>query len=192
MSAWAVTSLILLTRGPARADDLGALLRQGDLVLITPSADGHVQGVRTWSWYDAPVDVVWQQIVAYDAYAEWMPRVHAVEVLGRGEGFVDIRWTLKVPGPKLVFAARYHVDEASRTIRGQWLDGALEGSSWTWHLVPDDGGTRVERELKTTAVTDSWLLQQFDDRWHTLEFGINAATPIVEAQGMRQALRGRR
>lgn len=27
-----------------------------------------------------------------------------------------------------------------------------------------------------------------DDRWHTLEYGINAATPIVEAQGLRARL----
>lgn len=166
-------------------------MRQGDLVLIQPGADGRVEKVRTWSWYDAPPDVVWERILSYDTYAEWMPRVNMVEVLARTEDHVDVRWTIKVPGPNVVFTARYHLDPATRTIRGEWLEGALQGSAWTWQLLADGTGTRVERELKTSAATDSWLLQQFDDRWHTLEFGINAATPIVEAQGMRQALKGR-
>lgn len=179
--------LLLALCLPAAAQDVSTLLRQGDLVLIE-SEGGALEQVRTWSWFPQPPETVWQTIVAYDAYAEWMPRVKEVATVQQGEGWVDVQWTIKVPGPSVVFTARYTVDPQAMRIDGQWRDGALQGSSWTWQLHPDAGGTRMERVLKTTAATDSWLLRQFDDRWHTLEYGINAATPIVEAQGLRVRL----
>ena len=114
-----------------------------------------------------------------------------IEVGGQGEDWVDIRWEIRVPGPAVTFTARYQTDPIQRRITGTWRDGDLQGSSWTWQLYADGSGTRLERVLKTTAATDSWLLRQFDDRWHSLEYGINAATPIVEAQGLRQALQAR-
>jgi hypothetical protein len=37
-------------------------------------------------------------------------------------------------------------------------------------------------------VADNWLLRQFDDRHHTLEYGINAATGFVETRALAAAL----
>ncbi|MCB9780713.1 MAG: SRPBCC family protein [Alphaproteobacteria bacterium] len=188
MLASLLAAALLLLPSSAQAQDLADLLADGDLVLIEHGADGRVARVKTWSWFPQDVDTVWSTIVAWEAYSDWMPRVKEVEAGERGDDWVDLTWTIKVPGPAVRFTGRYQMDAAARTIRGTWRDGALEGSSWSWKLEADGSGTRMERVLKTTAATDSFLLRQFDDRWHTLEYGINAATPIVEARGLRERL----
>jgi len=181
-------TLLLTLSALARADDLSTLLHQGDLVLIQSTDDGHLDQVRTWSWFPQAPATVWRTLVQYDTYSQWMPRVKQAQVLASRDGFVDVRWAIKVPGPSIDFTARYHLDPAAMRIEGEWTDGALAGSTWTWQLSAEAGGTRMERVVKTNAATDSWLLRQFDDRWHTLEYGINAATPIIEAQGLRARL----
>ncbi len=55
--------------------------------------------------------------------------------------------------------------------------------------------------IPSNVVGDNWLIRQFEDDSHSLEFGLNAATPILELIAVKNAghvtdilafLRGRR
>lgn len=175
----------------ARAEDLPSLLARGPVALVETKADGRVSKVTAIAKVAATPDAVWAKLTAFQDYTAWMPQVVKSDVLSQSDGppkTVVVDWSIAAPGPNIAFTATYTLDEAAHTIDGAWQSGALKGSAWSWRLVADGSGTMVYRESYSAAVADNWLLTQFDDSAHTLELGLNAATPIVEVQALEKAL----
>jgi ribosome-associated toxin RatA of RatAB toxin-antitoxin module len=173
---------------PAGAEELASLLARGPVALVETRADGHVDRVTALAHIDAPPDRVWSTIVDFGSYVAWMPQVEGSTVTSQTDHTTVVDWSIATPGPNVTFTASYALDPVNRTVAGTWVAGALEGSHWDWQLVPDGSGTLVYRTCFSSAVSDNWLLKQFDDSAHTLELGLNAATPIVELKALQQAL----
>jgi ribosome-associated toxin RatA of RatAB toxin-antitoxin module len=181
--------MLLLWSAPALAgDELSALLARGPVTLVETKEDGRVKAVTSIAQLDAAPDVVWKKIVAFDDYTAWMPQCVQSTVTSTSGSTVTVDWSIDAPGPNVNFSATYELDEAARTVKGKWLAGALEGSTWEWQLVPSGSGTLVYRVTFSSAVSENWVLRQFDDPSHTLELGLNAATPIVELQALQKAV----
>lgn len=180
--------LALALATSAHADDLQTLLARGPVALIETKDDGRVDKVTAIAKLDAAPDAVWTQIVTFEDYTTWMPQVVKSSVTSRSGSEVAVDWAIATPGPNVAFSAKYELDAAARTVKGEWTAGALEGSHWEWKLVPDGAGTLVYRTTYSSAVSDNWLLRQFDDPSHSLELGLNAATPIVELQALEKVL----
>jgi hypothetical protein len=170
------------------ADDLASLLARGQVALVETRDDGRVDRVTAIARIPAPIDRVWSQIVAFENYVGWMPQVVKSDVASRTASEVVVDWAVATPGPNVNFSAKYVPNEVTHTVRGTWVAGALEGSHWEWELVADGASTLVYRTTYSSAVSDNWLLRQFDDKAHTLELGLNAAAPIVELQALEKAL----
>ncbi len=171
---------------------LDELLARGELALVETHDDGSLNKVTVLSRIQAPRAVVWNKLADFENYVAWMPQVVKSQVVSRRESpegtEVLVDWSIKVPGPNVQFRTRYILDEAAGSIVGTWVSGALEGSQWEWRLLDEGTSTMVFRISFSTAVADNWVLRQFDDDFHTLDVGINSATPIIEIKGLKHAL----
>jgi hypothetical protein len=168
-------------------DDLPGLLARGPVVLVESNSAGRVTSVTAIDQMVAAPDVVWAKLTNFADYTTWMPQVAQSDVESTTGDTVVVDWSIATPGPNVSFVGSYQLDATARTITGKWVSGALEGSHWEWKLVPDGSGTRVYRTTYSSAVSDNWLLRQFDDPSHTLELGLNAATPVVELMALDKA-----
>ncbi len=166
-------------------------LDQGELVQVQTGPDGQLLGVRALGRIDAPIDEVWKVLVDFDHHQDWLPMVVRTEVTARQGNTHTVEWTVQVPGPNLHFSCDWVVDEAQHTMRATGARGALEGGAWSWTLHDGGDHTLVERATEASAVVDSWLIRQFDDDARTLQLGINLTSPLVEVQGLKQAVEGR-
>ncbi|MDQ6917159.1 MAG: SRPBCC family protein [Pseudomonadota bacterium] len=113
----------------------------------------------TTHWHlAAPIDRVWQAIVAVEEWPRWWRYVRAVEELAAGDadGCGALRrytWTSRLPY-RLSFAMRI-----TRVDRPSSLEGVAEGDlrgTGRWHLAPDGATTRVRYDW-TVATTKQWM-----------------------------------
>lgn len=168
--------------------ELQDLLARGEVTLLETRADGRLRQVTTIALVRRPVDEVWARLVDFGAYETWMPAVADSTVVSTSGSTTVVDWTVSVMGPDVQFRQALTIDPAARTITGEWRGGALEGSRWTWRLVASGQDTIAYRELYTTVVDTNWFVKQAEDDQHTLEYGINVATGVVELRGLKAAL----
>jgi ribosome-associated toxin RatA of RatAB toxin-antitoxin module len=172
----------------AAADPLDDLLAKGEVSLLQTRPDGRVKEATAIAYIPRPVEEVWSKLVNFGDYANWMPQVAQSNVVSQNGDVVVADWSVAVVGPNINFRESMTLDAANHTISGVWVSGALPGSHWDWRLVPKGSGTVVYRALYTNVVDSNWLVRQVEDENHTLEYGINVATGMVEIRSLKRAL----
>ena len=180
--------IALLSIAVAHAESLDALLARGEVTLLETRADGRLKQATAIGLVRAPIERVWAQLTDFPSYVGWMPTVHRSEVLVTEGNDITVGWTLSVVGPDIVYSALYRLDPAAHTIHGTWVEGALPGSHWEWRLEAKGGDTVVYRTVYTNVVDTNWVVKQIEDDNHTLDYGINVATGIIEIKGLKKAL----
>lgn len=175
----------LALAGPPSVD---TLLDRGELTLLETWPDGRLKAATAIARIDQPVEVVWAKLVDWDAYESWMPQVEEATRVSGDATTAVVDWNLAVVGPNIRFRARYALDPVARTVKGEWVSGALRGSTWEWRLEADGASTLVYRSVRSNVVETNWIVAQVEDSSHTLDYGINVATGIVEVRGLKAAL----
>lgn len=182
----------LAALAPAHAaDGLDALLARGEVTLLETRPDGRLKQVTAIGLVRAPVAAVWARLTDFGAYERWMPQVADSTVVSADGAVVVVDFSVAVVGPNVNFRQKLTLDEGSRTIRGEWVSGALQGSRWEWRLETRGDDTLAYRTLYTNVVDTNWIVRQVEDEHHTLEYGINVATGVVEMRGLKEALEAR-
>ncbi len=182
-------ALLALLAGPAAAaDGLDALLARGEVTLLETKPDGRLRQVTAIGLVRAPVDVVWAKLTDFGAYEGWMPQVADSTVISSDGTTVVVDFSIAVVGPNVAFRQKLVLDPTTRTIEGEWVSGALAGSRWEWRLEARGEHTMAYRTLYTNVVDTNWIVRQVEDENHTMEYGINVATGVVEMRGLKKAL----
>jgi len=183
--------MTLLLVALASASTLDGLLARGELSLLETWPDGRLKMATAIGVVPAPVDEVWARLTNWGDYENWMPQVADSTLESLDGDSAIVSWTLAVVGPNISYRARYTMDPARRVITGEQISGALSGSSWTWTLEPaPGGGTLAHRAVRSNVVETNWIVRQVEDPHHTLDYGINVATGIVELRGLIKAVGG--
>ncbi len=177
-----------LAAGPAAADPLDDLLARGELTLLETKPDGRLRQVTAMAVVRAPIDAVWARLADLAAYETWMPQVAKSTVVSASGNEVVADFSIAVVGPNVNFRQKLVLDPAAHTIRAEWVSGALGGSHWSWRLEARGGHTLVERVLYTNVIDSNWIVRAVESEHHTMEYGINVATGVVELRGLKTAL----
>ncbi|MFZ5481785.1 MAG: SRPBCC family protein [Myxococcota bacterium] len=179
---------LFLAVGLARAETLEAMLAKGEVSLLETRPDGRLRQATAIGLVRAPVDAVWAKLVNVGDYENWLPQCADSTVVSTGTNTLVADFSIAVVGPNVNFRESFVMDPDAKTIKGTWVSGALAGSHWEWRLVASGSHTIVYRTLFTNVVDTNWLVKQVEDENHTLEYGINVATGMVEIRGLKKAL----
>jgi len=170
--------------------ELDTWLSKGEVTVFENRPDGHLRQVTNITDIPAPIDAVWARVTDFDTWSTWMPQVAEARVVSRDAHAVEVSWSVQAVGPAVKFTGRYELDQPHWTVRGVWLSGNLQGSYWDWRLEDLGGRTRLYKTSFVNAVTDNWLLRQLDDKEHTMEYGINAASGYLEVKALKRSFGG--
>src|ERR1700737_1997183 len=112
----------------------------------------------TYCHLDAPIDRVWEAIVAVEDWPRWWRYVHRVEELTKGDaqGCGALRrytWSSKLPY-RLSFAMRVTKVERPSSLEGG-AEGDLSGPG-RWQLAREGETTRVRYDW-TVVTTKPWM-----------------------------------
>jgi uncharacterized protein YndB with AHSA1/START domain len=113
--------------------------------------------VTEWR-FAAPVERVWAELQAVEAWPQWWPMVKGVQVLRRGDaqGLGSVRrltWATALPY-SLAFDIETVRVEPLALIEGR-ANGELDGVG-VWTLAPDGEETQVRYDWRV-AVTKPWM-----------------------------------
>jgi hypothetical protein len=184
--------LVLATLARAEPPDaLDALLARGEVTLLETRPDGRLAQVTALAIIHAPIGDVWDKLVGFAAYQAWMPQVASSTVVSQTPSSAVIDFSVSVVGPNVNFRGACVLDAAAHTVHGTWVSGALQGSRWDWKLEARGDSTLATRTLYTNVIDTNWIVRQVEDENHTLEYGINVATGVVELRGLKKAIEGR-
>jgi ribosome-associated toxin RatA of RatAB toxin-antitoxin module len=175
---------------PVAADSLDALLAKGEVTLLETRPDGRLRQVTALALVHAPIDVVWKRLTDFAAYETWMPQVVDSTVVSTVADTVVVDFSVAVVGPNINFRESHVLDPVAHTVSGTWVSGALQGSHWDWKLETHGADTLVSRVLYLNVMDTNWIVRQVDDEHHTMDYGINVATGVVELRGLEKALAG--
>lgn len=173
----------------ATAETLDTLLARGEVTLLETKPDGRLKQVTAIGLVPAPVDRVWARLTDFASYESWMPQVDDSTVVSHEGNTWVVDFSVGVVGPNINFRQQLVCDDATRTIRATWVSGALEGSHWEWKLEPRGSETVAWRTLYTNVVDTNWVVRQVETEAHTMEYGINVATGVVELRGLARSMK---
>lgn len=183
--------------GFSEQESLTSLLSRGELTLVESKPgkksgqDGGLKQVTSIANIKAPVEAVWAKLIDFPAYTVWMPKVTECTPTRTEGNQVDVQWNIDVPGPNYRYLTRNVLDKAHFRIEQSQLEGALKGSHWSWQLIAQGDSTLVYRTAFTNVTDESWLARQLDDESHTLSYGINVSTGLLEVRALRRVMEHR-
>lgn len=182
---------LLCALAAGQAATLDGLLARGEVTLLETHPDGRVKQVTALARVPVDKATVWARLVDWAAYESWMPQVADSTLVSLNGNVAEVDWTIAVVGPNVSFRARYEMDPAAGVVRGRQVSGALGGSTWEWRLTEEGASTLVERVVRSNVVETNWIVRQVEDDNHTMDYGINTATAVIELRGLRNALLAR-
>lgn len=92
---------------------------------------------------DGPPDEVYLLARDMESYPSFMPDVHSVKVLQRGEHSTITEWVSEVDGTEIIWTEEDLFDDAQRRIRYRLIEGDLDKFEGEWRFDREGEGTRV-------------------------------------------------
>lgn len=170
-------------------ETLNTLVQKGDLTLLETNSDGTLKQVTAMALIKAPIEVVWQKLGDYQAYLNWMPKVKTAIILKKEGVITQTKWEIEVPGPNYTYVVDNIENKSLYTIKQKQVSGALKGSHWGWQLVAiSSDTTMVFRSVFTNVTDESWIVRQVEDESHTLSYGINVSSSLLEVKALKRVL----
>lgn len=190
MNKWALTIALLVCPVVARAETLEALLAKGTVMLVEDDAQGKFASATGIVEIGAPIDKVWATITDYASYKSFVPRVVSAKIVA-GVGTYDPHVKLEIDTPvfNTVYTVHFHLNEATHTITGEWVEGALKGSHWEWRMeTPSPGKTIVY--YKSVSKNFSAFVESLDDKQQTMTVGVNVGGVLTVLHAIKKRAEG--
>ncbi|MFH2100406.1 MAG: SRPBCC family protein, partial [Pseudomonadota bacterium] len=164
------------------------LLSEGDLCMVTSKENGRLKQATAMTLINAPQALVWETVVNFAAYPEFMPTVDKAEIVERVDGEVVVDYRLEVPGPNIDFTVRHRF--IPQTQVDVWLendDGPLKTGGWRFELLPvDENRTLLIYDFYTDMSDTNWLVRILLKNHPVIESGINVGSALISVQSMKK------
>ncbi len=125
---------------------LEALIKKGEIVIVDENPDGSLNLVTSGVLVNAPREKVWDVIVDYDRYHEFVPYCKKLTVKNKVANIWTINYDLEFKFSILKFGVNYTlrtVQEKPGKISWTWKGGDLRNTKGGWELIPIDDGKRT-------------------------------------------------
>lgn len=164
--------------------DMTPLLERGPMVLVEEGPGGKFAQSSAIVVIDAEPEKVWEIIKAQQKFKEFTPKILVSEMKPSGADF-EVHLVIDVPGPDTDYCVRYSIDEATRTMTGNWAKGDLKASRWLWKVEPVPGGKTLLTH--TIALKNfSGVAQSLEDENQTITVGVNVSSVLAATKAIKK------
>ena len=164
--------------------DMAPLLERGPMVLVEEGVGGKFAQSSAIVIIDAAPEKVWEIIKAQDKFKTFIPKVLVSEMKPSGTDY-EVHMVIDVPGPDTDYCVRYTVDEAGKTMSGNWAKGDLKASRWFWKVEAAPGGKTL---LTHTAGLKNFsgIAQSLEDENQTITVGVNVSSVLAATKAIKK------
>ncbi|NOZ85773.1 MAG: hypothetical protein GXP49_05855 [Deltaproteobacteria bacterium] len=168
---------------------LSTLLEKGVVVVIETNKNNKFKSATAYIPVDAPAQKVFDTILDFSGYPSFMPTCIKADVLSKTQDQAVVKYELEVPGLNTKYTVQYRIDSEHLAIYAKWKAGDLEGSRWTWRLVPLEKN-RTLVEYKGTTKNFSSFAASLEDKRQTLTVGINVTSVVASVRAVKARAEG--
>jgi len=191
-----VLALVLLAAPAASALDveqldgetLAELTRDGPLVAIDEADDGGLELATAITVIDAPPQAVWDTLVDFDSYPQWMPQTTGCEVVAHqgAERLVTTTLEFDLVITKRVEYTLSYRDQGSYRMEFDHVSGDLARNEGYWVVRPFRDDRSILYYANYVDYTSIKLLRSFLKRQPTLELAFGASSVAVIVRSVKQ------
>lgn len=169
-------------------ETLAALTREGPLVAIDEAENGGLELATAITVIDAPPQTVWDTLVDFDTYPEWMPQTTGCVVIAHQGDERLVTTTLEFD---LVITKRVEYTLSYRDLGGYRMEfdrvsGDLDRNEGYWVVRPFRDDQSILYYANYVDYTSIKLLRSFLKRQPTLELAFGASSVAVIARSVKQ------
>ena len=190
-----LTVALLLITTPALAldietldpDTIAALTAEGPLVAIDEDDDGRLEMAVAATVIDAPPQRVWDALVDFSSYPEWMPQtVECVPsgALPRMQVEITLEFNLVIT-KKVSYTVEY-ADRGNYRMEYSLVEGDFARNEGYWVVRPFAGGKSILYYANYVDYSSMNLLRAFLKRQPSLEIALGASGVAVIARSVKQ------
>lgn len=164
--------------------DMTPLLERGPMVLVEEGTGGKFAQASAVVLINAEPEKVWELIKAQQKFKDYIPKVLVSEMKPSGTDF-EVHMVIDVPGPDTDYCVRYTIDEATKSMSGNWAKGDLKASRWLWKVEPAPGG----KALLTNTISlknFSGVAQALEDENQTITVGVNVSSSLAAIKAIKK------
>jgi len=169
------------------ADTIAALTREGPLVVIDESTGGGLEMAVAATVIDAPPQVVWDTLVDFESYPQWMPQVVDCTPIA-GEDGQRVETTLEfnlVITKKVNYLLEYR-DLGDFRMEYSLVEGDFARNEGYWVVRPYGSGQSILYYANYVDYSSMNLLRAFLRRQPSLELALGASGVAVIVRSVKQ------
>lgn len=171
---------------------LNALMKKGQVLIIDENPDGGLELVTAGILIDAPPSKVYETLVQYDKYSEYMPSTAGVKVVGKKDGKELVQYNIEFKFLVLKFSVQYTMKQTyikNKEIRWELdssKDGKLKTSYGAWQLYSAPGNrTAAFYSVYADLKTISWALRKTFEAEPAMEVSVNASSCVMVLKAIK-------
>ena len=179
------------------APTMERLLQSGSLLLVRQKPDGTLKEVLAGGLVKAPLDLVWDALIDFEHYPQFMPNTIAMRELEKPspseyltEQTVEV--IISVIKVKLTYQHR-HTLEPKTHIGFKYVQGDLPGTHGAWDLVPVGDGrqTMIFYTLFTNLMALPWPVGAILKAQPDFMTAVNVTTAMLVVKNVKQEVEKR-
>jgi ribosome-associated toxin RatA of RatAB toxin-antitoxin module len=170
--------------------------KKGPLVIIEEKPDGKLKFITSAILVNAPIDVVWDTILDFENYNEFMESVKIAEILEESEKHAVVKYTiefrfLRVISLSVKYTTKLTLKKPKR-IDFKLIDGPFPNHYGYWELTPHEKNKIILCYGVYTDVSKITLARIFLSRNPLIESAMGVSTSTIVIKSIKNRAEGRK
>ena len=168
------------------------LMKKGELLIIEEKSDGSLDLVTSGIIINAPPEKVYEVILDYGKYPEYMPSTEEVTVLKEEGNIKHVQYRIKFKFSVLKYEVTYVLDMEHFPNKGtKWdllesKDGKIKSTYGSWQLFPIEGGrTAAFYSVYSDIKNISWIIRKIFEAEPSMEISVNASSCVMVLKSLK-------
>lgn len=176
-------------------ETLGKLMQTGQMLIVEEKPDGTLKSTTGGIVINAPTDKVYQTLIQFDKYYEFMPSTEDCKVVKDEGNRKDVYFRIKFEFSVLSWEVEYVLHQEFVTnsemfwTLAQSKDNLITEATGSWKLYPLPGGKTAAFYSQYSNLRNiSWVVKKVLDADPSMEVAINTSACIMVLKAVKNRL----
>ena len=159
---------------------LEQILNEGMMLLVAENEDGSLQLITSGILINRPPMEVYDVIMDYDKYPEYMPSTEEALVIKHEENMQEIKFRIKFTFSILSYTVEYilrYALDPGKSIRWDFVSGDIADAYGSWEFIPLANGTKTAAiySVYTDIRSIGRVVRYFIEKEPSMDIAINGS-----------------
>jgi ribosome-associated toxin RatA of RatAB toxin-antitoxin module len=131
--------ILFLIFNNSYSSDLKSMLKKGKVINIQEDKKGNIKFVTGVSLINSSIDKVWNTIIDFEKYPEFIPEISNVKMLAKGKKSIVVEYSIRIKFFKIInipirYTLKYKIIHPKKRIEFSLIEGDLKKIKGFWKI----------------------------------------------------------